>query len=76
MVSPSELTFEEGFASLLVGFLSLSLSLSLPPFLALPCLVGVSVITWLIFYLRVFSIVVFAKGSSGCLGFYQISVRT
>lgn len=45
-------------------------------FVTMTRLVGVSVITLLIFYLRVFFIVVFAKASSRFLGFYQIYVCT
>lgn len=82
LVSPSELTFKEGFASLLVDFSSFFHSLLLFPssllsfLLVITCLVEVSVVTWFIFYLRVFSIFVFSKGSSRCLGFYPMSVRT
>lgn len=82
LVSPSELTFKEDFASLLVDFSSFFHSLLLFPssllsfLLVNTCLVEVSVVTWFIFYLRVFSIFVFSKGSSRCLGFYPMSVHT
>lgn len=53
-IDSSELTFEDGSASLLVNFIFYF-------FVANTSLVGVSISTLFIFYLRLFSMVVFTK---------------